>query len=42
MHPDKDDLEYVSFLKQLIDGKRLEGAALARLGGFERVNSARA
>jgi hypothetical protein len=28
MHPDKDDMEYVDFLKQLISGKRLEGASL--------------
>ena len=28
MHPYKEDLEYVYFLKQLINGKKLEGAAL--------------
>jgi hypothetical protein len=28
MHPDKDDLEYVYFLKLLINGGKLAGAAL--------------
>jgi hypothetical protein len=28
MNPDKDDLDYVFFLKQLIGGKKLEGPAL--------------